>query len=138
MVPLFCIVCHYKGLPFFLEKSPKTDTKSGSNTTTDDNSNNRPLAVAPAVGNTVEKEKETKPSPPSKQTTTTTLLPVVESSPTHRHHTGTTLDYTRDVLLRKLKQATEQLESSQSIECSVQLCVLIKECGEALKAIRNV
>ena len=47
------------------------------------------------------------------------------------------LEHTRLVLLAQIKEATKQLDTSPSLNASIQLCHLISAASSALKAIND-
>uniref|UniRef100_A0A8C4REQ9 Zinc ribbon domain containing 2 n=1 Tax=Erpetoichthys calabaricus TaxID=27687 RepID=A0A8C4REQ9_ERPCA len=48
------------------------------------------------------------------------------------------LDCAEDVLLQKLQWATRELQQSNSVENSIQLCNLLRSCAESLRSIKEL
>lgn len=80
----------------------------------------------------------TMPSSPSlRNTAAMSSQPTVTRTPSRSQCTNT-LSYTEDVLRHKIEWATQQLQSSSSVDYSIQICNLIKSAADAFSSLQTI
>ncbi|MED6266133.1 hypothetical protein CHARACLAT_032589 [Characodon lateralis] len=73
---------------------------------------------------------------PSSPASTTTLVPIRPPVCPQRSTLQPDLEEAEEAVLTKLRWATTQLQSSASLETSIQLCSLISSCANSLRSLR--
>ncbi|MEQ2313021.1 hypothetical protein AMECASPLE_037315, partial [Ameca splendens] len=75
---------------------------------------------------------------PSSPASTTTLLPIRPPICPRSSTRQPDLEEAEEVVLTKLRWATAQLQSSASLDTSIQLCSLISSCAKCLRSLREL
>ncbi|XP_052058473.1 protein ZNRD2-like isoform X1 [Mytilus californianus] len=117
------------------------DGKDNTPTAVTTSSSSEMLANTAAIPNSARFENADTMSSPAmlRNATAMSSRPIqTVTRTTSRSQCTNTLSYTEDVLRHKIEWATQQLQSSSSVDYSIQICNLIKSAADAFSSLQTI